>query len=158
MVKVIVQLNFMNKQLCVCDMCCTHAFEVLPLFAPYMSHSVTATWEAWLVLEWGVLWLLKAFILYSTHALHYVCIGSLFFLNPVSIKQWPSYILCFASDIPQQSIERRLFVFTQALDGFMLVISSDGRILYTSESISTYLGLRQVCTCTLLSSWLFRMY
>jgi PAS domain-containing protein len=32
----------------------------------------------------------------------------------------------------------------QALDGFMLVISSDGRILYTSESISTYLGLRQV--------------
>ena len=35
-------------------------------------------------------------------------------------------------------------LFVQALDGFMLVISSDGRILYTSESISTYLGLRQV--------------
>lgn len=35
-------------------------------------------------------------------------------------------------------------VSVQALDGFMLVISSDGRILYTSESISNYLGLRQV--------------
>ena len=28
----------------------------------------------------------------------------------------------------------------------MLVISSDGRILYTSDTISTYLGLRQVRT------------
>lgn len=32
----------------------------------------------------------------------------------------------------------------QALDGFLLVISKDGRILYTSESIAGYLGLRQV--------------
>jgi len=32
----------------------------------------------------------------------------------------------------------------QALDGFLMVVSRDGRILYVSESIANYLGLRQV--------------
>ena len=32
----------------------------------------------------------------------------------------------------------------QAMDGFLMVISRDGRILFSSESISNYLGLRQV--------------
>ena len=32
----------------------------------------------------------------------------------------------------------------QALDGFLLIVSSEGFILYSSDSISDYLGLRQV--------------
>lgn len=37
-----------------------------------------------------------------------------------------------------------LFLSHQALDGFLMVISREGRILYVSESISHFLGLRQV--------------
>ena len=33
----------------------------------------------------------------------------------------------------------------QALDGFLMVVSQDGRVLFSSESIANYLGLRQVC-------------
>ena len=32
----------------------------------------------------------------------------------------------------------------QALDGFVMVFAADGRVLYTSETIAQYLGLRQV--------------
>ena len=32
----------------------------------------------------------------------------------------------------------------QALDGFLLIVSNEGFILYSSDSISDYLGLRQV--------------
>jgi len=32
----------------------------------------------------------------------------------------------------------------QSLDGFMLVLSNDGRVLYVSETVSVYLGLSQV--------------
>jgi hypothetical protein len=32
----------------------------------------------------------------------------------------------------------------QALDGFLMMVSKDGRILYATESISQYLGLRQI--------------
>ena len=38
----------------------------------------------------------------------------------------------------------RAIIYLQALDGFLLVVSRDGRILYVSESIANYLGLRQV--------------
>ena len=40
-----------------------------------------------------------------------------------------------------------LFLFLcslQALDGFLMVVSRDGRVLFSSESIANYLGLRQV--------------
>lgn len=33
---------------------------------------------------------------------------------------------------------------SQALDGFLLVISREGKLLYVSESIAQYLGLKQV--------------
>ena len=35
-------------------------------------------------------------------------------------------------------------IHPQALDGFLLIVSSEGFILYSSDSISDYLGLRQV--------------
>ena len=38
------------------------------------------------------------------------------------------------------------FSWLQALDGFMLLVSKDGKVLFTSESIAQYLGLRQVCS------------
>ena len=34
----------------------------------------------------------------------------------------------------------------KALDGFLLVVSTDGRVIYTSENIVTYLGHHQVRT------------
>ena len=37
-----------------------------------------------------------------------------------------------------------MFIIMQALDGFMMMVSRDGRILYTTDSISQFLGLRQV--------------
>ena len=37
-----------------------------------------------------------------------------------------------------------VFPPVQALDGFMMIVSREGRILYVSESIANYLGLRQV--------------
>ena len=38
-------------------------------------------------------------------------------------------------------------IIPQALDGFMMIVSREGRILYVSESIANYLGLRQVNYC-----------
>ena len=34
--------------------------------------------------------------------------------------------------------------FLQALDGFLLVVAPDGKIMYVSETASTHLGLSQV--------------
>lgn len=36
-------------------------------------------------------------------------------------------------------------LFLKALNGFMLVLSSDGNIVYLSENVSDYLGVSQVC-------------
>lgn len=38
----------------------------------------------------------------------------------------------------------RFFLFFQSLDGFIFALSSDGRILYISESVSSSLGLSMV--------------
>lgn len=35
-------------------------------------------------------------------------------------------------------------IFLKALEGFLLVMSSDGDIVYTSENVSDYLGITQV--------------
>lgn len=35
-------------------------------------------------------------------------------------------------------------LFPKALNGFMLVLSSDGNMVYLSENVSDYLGLSQV--------------
>ena len=44
--------------------------------------------------------------------------------------------------------ELHCIVFVQALDGFMMMLSRDGRILYATDSISQFLGLRQVSLVT----------
>lgn len=36
-------------------------------------------------------------------------------------------------------------VFLQALEGFLLVVSADGDLVYLSENINEYLGITQVC-------------
>lgn len=36
-------------------------------------------------------------------------------------------------------------LFSKALNGFMLVLSSDGNMIYLSENVSDYLGISQVC-------------
>lgn len=36
------------------------------------------------------------------------------------------------------------FFFLQSLDGFVFVVSQEGRFLYISETVSIYLGLSQV--------------
>ena len=36
----------------------------------------------------------------------------------------------------------------QSLDGFAISLASDGRFLYISETVSIYLGLSQVRSCT----------
>lgn len=33
----------------------------------------------------------------------------------------------------------------QALDGFLVVLSTDGDIIYVSENINDYIGIQQVC-------------
>ncbi len=55
--------------------------------------------------------------------------------------------LCFLPPSLPPSLSSPL---AQALDGFMMMISRDGRILYTSESIANYLGLRQVIYSSVL--------
>ena len=35
-------------------------------------------------------------------------------------------------------------LFSKALNGFMLVLSSDGNMIYLSENVSDYLGVSQV--------------
>lgn len=35
-------------------------------------------------------------------------------------------------------------LFSKALNGFMLVLSSDGNMIYLSENVSDYLGISQV--------------
>jgi len=37
-----------------------------------------------------------------------------------------------------------MFVWLQALDGFLFVLSSDAKVLYVSETVSVHLGLSQV--------------
>ena len=44
-------------------------------------------------------------------------------------------------------------MFVQALDGFLLVLSSDGVVIYTSESIHHHLGLFQVSTGQTAPTW-----
>lgn len=39
-------------------------------------------------------------------------------------------------------------LFPKALNGFMLVLSSDGNMVYLSENVSDYLGVSQVCIKT----------
>jgi len=36
-------------------------------------------------------------------------------------------------------------LFPKALNGFMLVLSSDGNMVYLSENVKDYLGVSQVC-------------
>lgn len=36
-------------------------------------------------------------------------------------------------------------LFLKALEGFLLVVSTDGDIIYLSENVNKYLGLNQVC-------------
>lgn len=36
-------------------------------------------------------------------------------------------------------------LFLKALDGFMLVLSNNGDMIYLSENVSDYLGISQVC-------------
>ena len=38
----------------------------------------------------------------------------------------------------------------QTLDGFIFVISQDGKILYISETVSVHLGLSQVSLCRII--------
>lgn len=40
-------------------------------------------------------------------------------------------------------------LFPKALNGFMLVLSSDGNMVYLSENVSDYLGVSQVCQINL---------
>jgi hypothetical protein len=39
-------------------------------------------------------------------------------------------------------------LFPKALNGFILVLSSDGNMIYLSENVSDYLGVSQVCLIT----------
>lgn len=40
-------------------------------------------------------------------------------------------------------------LFPKALNGFMLVLSSDGNMVYLSENVKDYLGVSQVCQMNL---------
>lgn len=46
---------------------------------------------------------------------------------------------------------------TESLDGFLLVVDSDGAILYVSESVALYLGLTQVSARSNCFVLVFRM-
>lgn len=56
---------------------------------------------------------------------------------PIKIEMGSKHI---AEDLP---ITKELS-YLKALDGFVLVISSDGDLVYLSENVSEYLGVSQV--------------
>jgi len=41
-------------------------------------------------------------------------------------------------------IQNKISFISQSLDGFAFALSSDGRFIYISETVSIYLGLSQV--------------
>ena len=62
-------------------------------------------------------------------------------------------MVCFEMEAPiiQSTTISLLFhtIFSsslKALDGFLFVISNEGKVLYVSETVSVHLGLSQVCT------------
>lgn len=54
-----------------------------------------------------------------------------------------------------QEIKSSCHFCLQSLDGFVFVVSQEGRFLYISETVSIYLGLSQVRTHTHTSGCVF---
>ena len=52
----------------------------------------------------------------------------------------PKPLACVTDDLEQKVNT----LYPKALDGFLIVLSKDGDIIYISESVARYLGLQQV--------------
>lgn len=46
-------------------------------------------------------------------------------------------------------------VVMKALDGFLLILSNDGDVIYVSENIQEYIGIQQVCITYYVIEWIF---
>lgn len=49
-------------------------------------------------------------------------------------------------------------VVMKALDGFLIVLSNDGDVVYASENIHDFIGIQQVCTTNSFNSLINRIY
>lgn len=45
-------------------------------------------------------------------------------------------------------------VVMKALDGFLIVLSNDGDVVYVSENINEFIGIQQVGTFIFIFTWL----
>jgi len=60
------------------------------------------------------------------------------------------HVMSCASSCQCTSVECSSVLLLQTLDGFIFVISQDGKILYISETVSVHLGLSQVSLCRII--------
>lgn len=51
---------------------------------------------------------------------------------------------CKVDDQLPDSIDENLVM--KALDGFLIILSTDGDVIYVSENIQEYIGIQQVCS------------
>lgn len=66
------------------------------------------------------------------------------YFNPGSLVKYDEAVEKSAKDQMFDGIDEN--VVMKALDGFLIILSKDGDVIYVSENIHEYIGINQVCS------------